>query len=409
VAVRVSVTVTQVNDDGTESPVDGELAVALAGPAGRFSAMAAWAADDAAGLDHAEREKALAESGRDLQRQLLEATFAIDSAREERITQVTSAAGIRHGSVEKGHDRGVASIFGPVRAVRLAYRNRREPNLYPADARWGLADDPYSMGMRALVAFHLAGGGYGQAQDVIMARTGVTIGRAQLAGLASDLAAWAEDFYEQRSRDASDAPPAGDVLMMQADGKGIALRPEHRKNAGKESDSAHPGIKKMAEIVAVADFTPAVREPEDIAAPPARRKEHPGPVARDKWVSASITSDIPAMIGAAFDEADRRDPSRVRQRVFLVDGNKQQITAISDHAAQRRLKVPVLIDFIHVAGLNTSARPPPLSTPVTPPPPRSGPTGRNSASCTGAPKRSPPPSPPSPRRPATVPAPATST
>ena len=348
-AVRVSVTVTQVNEDGSESPADGELAAALAGPVARFSAMVAWAADDAAGLDRGDREKELAESGRDLQRQLLEATFAIDSAREERIVQVTSAAGIRHGTVEKGHDRGVASIFGPVRAVRLAYRNRREPNLYPADARWGLADDPYSMGMRALVAYHLAGGGYGQAQEIIEARTGVTVGRAQLTGLASDLAAWADDFYEQRSRDASDATPGGDVVMMQADGKGIALRPEHRKNAGK-GDAAHPGIKKMAEIVAVADFAPAVREPEDIAAPPARRKAHPGPQARDKWVSASITEDIPAMIGAAFDEADRRDPHRARQRVFLVDGNRQQITAITEHARQRRLKVPVLIDFIHVAG-----------------------------------------------------------
>ena len=56
------------------------------------------------------------------------------------------------------------------------------------------------------------------------------------------------------------------------------------------------------------------------------------------------------MIASAFDEANRRDPQRTRQRVFLVDGNRQQITAISDHARQRRLKVPVLIDFIHVAG-----------------------------------------------------------
>ena len=36
----------------------------------------------------------------------------------------------------------------------------------------------------------------------------------------------------------------------------------------------------MAEIIAVADFTPAIREPEDIAAPPARRKANPGPRAR---------------------------------------------------------------------------------------------------------------------------------
>ena len=62
--------------------------------------------------------------------------------------------------------------------------------------------------------------------------------------------------------------------MMQGDGKGIAMRPEHRKNTGKE-DGTRPGVKKMAEIVAVADFTPAVREPEDIAAPPAGPRRTP--------------------------------------------------------------------------------------------------------------------------------------
>jgi len=323
VAVSVSVTMTQVNEDGSESPVDGELAAALAGPAERFSEMIAWAAQDAAGADHGERETVIGESGRELQRQLLEATFTIDCAREERVTQVTSAAGIRHGSVEKGHDRGLSSVFGPVRATRLAYRNRREANLYPADARWMLPDDPYTLGMRALAARHLAAGGYGQAQELIRDRTGITAGRAQLAGLAADLAAWTDDFYEARARGADAGPQPGDVIMMQGDGKGIALRPEHRKNAGK-SDAAHPGIKKMAEIVAVADFTPAPREPEDIAAPPARRKAHPGPVARDKWVSASITEDIPAVIGKAFDEADRRDPQRTRQRVFLAAGTSSR-------------------------------------------------------------------------------------
>jgi hypothetical protein len=232
----------------------------------------------------------------------------------------------------------------------MAYRNRREPNLYPADARQILPDDPYPLGMRALTAFHLAAGGYGQAQEVIRARTGVTAGRAQLAGLAGDLAAWADDFCSGRARDAEEEEqPDSDVVMMQADGKGIALRPEHRKGGGK-ADTAHPGIKKMAGVVAVADFTPAVREPEDIAAPPARRKAHPGPEARDKRVAASITESIEDMIAAAYDEAGRRDPQRVRQRVFLVDGNKQQITAIEAEAAERGLKVPVLTDCIHVSG-----------------------------------------------------------
>ncbi len=349
--LKVSVTVTQVGEDGSERPVDGELAAALAGPAGQFGKMVTWAARDAGAADHGDRETVIAESGRELQRQLLESTFTIGSRDEEqgRIEQVTSAAGIRHGTAGKGHDRGVASIFGPARATRLAYRNRREANLHPAGARWMLPDDPYSLGMRALVAYHLSEGGYGQAADVIAARTGVRIGPAQLAQVAADLAARTGDLYEQRAAGADLSLPASDVIMFQADGKGIAMRPEYRKGEGL-ADAAHPGIKKMAEVIAVAGFTPAVRDPEDIAAPEARRKEHPGPVARDKWVAAPITETIEDMIGAAYDEGDRRDPLRVRQRVFLVDGNKQQITAIGNHARARGLKVPVLIDFPHVAG-----------------------------------------------------------
>ena len=346
----ISVTVRQVREDGSEGPLEEELAAALAGPVEQFTSMLSWTAQQAAALDHGDRENVIADSGRELQRQLLESTFTIDCAQEMRIEQVTSAAGIRHGTVEKGHDRGVTSIFGPVRATRLAYRNRREANLYPADAKWILPDDPYTLGMRSLTAYHLAAGGYGQAQDVIEARTGVKIGQAQLAGLAGNLAAWADDFYAGRARDADTCLPWSDVIMMQADGKGIAMRPEHRASAGQETDAAHPGIKKMAEIVAVATVTPAVREPGDIGAPPARRKEHPGPAARGKWVAASITDSIPDMIEAAFGKADHRDPYRTRQRIFLVDGNKQQITAINACARDRDLNVPVFIDYIHVSG-----------------------------------------------------------
>jgi hypothetical protein len=44
VAFSVTVTVTEVREDGSEVPVDGELAAALAGPAGQFSSMLAWTA-----------------------------------------------------------------------------------------------------------------------------------------------------------------------------------------------------------------------------------------------------------------------------------------------------------------------------------------------------------------------------
>ena len=57
VTVRFSVTVRQVREDGSEAPVDGELAAALAGPAEQFAGLAAWAADEAGYLDHGEREE----------------------------------------------------------------------------------------------------------------------------------------------------------------------------------------------------------------------------------------------------------------------------------------------------------------------------------------------------------------
>src|SRR5262249_3572920 len=121
----VSVVVTQTNPDGSQSPVDAELAAALAGPAEQFSSMIAWTAGQASGVDHGDREKVIEESGRELQRRLLEATFTIDGAREPRIAQVTSAAGGRHGTVGKSPDRGGDNAFGPGRGHPLALRHPR--------------------------------------------------------------------------------------------------------------------------------------------------------------------------------------------------------------------------------------------------------------------------------------------
>ena len=230
-AARLMVTVRQVLEDGSEAAADGELAAALADSAEQFAGLLTWAAEESRYLDHGEREEAISREGRELERLLLQATFRLDAAREERASQVTSAAGVRHRTVEPGQERGPASVFGPVRAARMAYRHGHEENLYPADARSVMPADPYSMGMRALAAFHLASAGYGQAREIIADRTGVRIGHARLAGIARDLAAWTDDFYAGRSRDAGEEEqPATDVIMMRGDGKGIAMRPEHRKN-----------------------------------------------------------------------------------------------------------------------------------------------------------------------------------
>jgi hypothetical protein len=118
----------------------------------------------------------------------------------------------------------------------------------------------------------------------------------------------------------------------------------------------------MAELACVYDAAPVPRTPEDIISTPAQKRrkkkaragkpEQKGkprePQARGKWLTASVTDDIPAVIAAAFDEAERRDPRHKREWAVLIDGNNTQIEAVTAEAASRGVTVTIVIDFIHV-------------------------------------------------------------
>jgi hypothetical protein len=118
----------------------------------------------------------------------------------------------------------------------------------------------------------------------------------------------------------------------------------------------------MAELACVYDAAPVPRAPEEVISTPAqkRRKKKARarkgtgkgkprePQARGKWLTASVTDDIPAVIASAFDEAGRRDPRHEREWVVLIDGNNAQIEAVTAEAARRGVTVTIVIDFIHV-------------------------------------------------------------
>ncbi len=119
----------------------------------------------------------------------------------------------------------------------------------------------------------------------------------------------------------------------------------------------------MAEVAGVYDAVPVPRAAEDVIRTPAQKRKEkkqqaagPGkkgkprePQARDKWLTASVTDDIPAVVSRAFDEAERRDPSHLQEWVVLIDGNNTQIEAVTARAAERGVKITIVIDFIHVA------------------------------------------------------------
>ena len=198
------------------------------------------------------------------------------------------------------------------------------------------------------------------------------VGKRQVEELARRAAAHVEAFYLWR---VIEPAPDGCPLVLTFDGKGIvmlpdALRPATAKAAaaagGKLATRLSPGEKngrkRMAELACVYDAVPAPRTPEEVISTPAQklpkkkaqaarpkgRGKPREPRARGKWLTASVTDDIPAVIAAAFGEAERRDPGHDREWVVLIDGNNAQIEAVTAEAARRGVKVMIVIDFVHV-------------------------------------------------------------
>jgi hypothetical protein len=106
----------------------------------------------------------------------------------------------------------------------------------------------------------------------------------------------------------------------------------------------------MAEIGAVYDAEPAPRTPADIltSAGPEDHEPAPGPVAKNKWLTASIVKAPAEVIKRIFDEADRRDPKHRRTWIALVDGANHQIDRIRFEARKRKVKITIIVDFVHV-------------------------------------------------------------
>ena len=316
---------------------------------------------DAAGMDHAGLEERIDRDGRELLRRLLDDHLALRAVREQRLAQVVGDDEVARGRVEPDHRRVLGTVFGKVTVSRMAYRAPGHGNLHPADAALNLPVERHSHGLRKLAALEAARGSFQDAVDALERACGQRLAKGQVEELAQIAAVDFEDFYQARK-------PArckrGDLLVISADGKGIVMRPDALRPkaalARARQGPKHPqtrlasaeksNYKRMAEIGAVYDATPVPRMAADIIASDqdTERDPVPGPAARNKWLTASIVNDAGTVIERVLDEAQRRDPKHRRTWVALVDGNNHQIQRIKAGAKARKVKVTIVVDFVHV-------------------------------------------------------------
>jgi hypothetical protein len=276
-----------------------------------------------------------------------------------RLEKVAIAGGVAYRSVERGHERSLATIVGTITTGRLAYRHRGEENLYPADAAANLPDERHSHGLRELAAIESSRGSFAEAKEAIARATGVGVGQRQIEQLAQGAARHVEAFYQTQARPVAEQD---EVVVISADAKGVVMRPDdlrpataaaaakaERKLKSRLSKGEKANRKRMAEVAAVYTVKPVPRSPAEVMTSHSEGPKE-APVAKDKWLTASVAQDAASVIAAAFAEADRRDPGRAHPWVALVDGNNHQIDRIKAEAKRRRIDISIVVDLVHVLG-----------------------------------------------------------
>lgn len=368
-----------------------------------FDDLIAWVNGDGRLMNHADLEEGLVQRGRHLMRSLLQAHYTQRLQRELRARPHAEQAPTHTARVRFRH---LETSVGRVRIGRLAWTWRRKRSgrpsaarpkapsssaTMPTDRELSLPPQMYSFPLQKRAAEQAARMAFGAASEQLDRFTDGHVPKRQMLQLVARAAQDYEAFYKQLPREAAnDTVSTRAVEVMSVDATGVRVRPEALREATRKEaeEQARETIKgdplasrkarthdhRMAVVTANWEQERRVRRPEDIlrelrrgtSSPPGtrrrgrtkatgrgtlarrivRQKKLPPP--QNKRVSASLEEDSRARIKAMFDEADRRDPERTRDRVALTDGSEAQLDQIREQARARGVWVTIVLDLIHV-------------------------------------------------------------
>ncbi|MFD0508996.1 ISKra4 family transposase [Streptomyces chiangmaiensis] len=335
-----------------------------------FETLTATLSGEPAGAwTHAELEEHLQAAGRALMRQLLQDHLDLRAIREEEHLRtrpdlrVTGPDGRPRPWREPGHERWLSTLFGHVRVRRVAHRGPQVGNVHPADVLLSLPAGRHSTGLRRLAVTEAVRGSFDQALAAVRRQCGPVVGKRRLEELVTQASTDIDAFYRAKVP----LPCSRDMpLVIQADGKGVVMRPEALREAtrrkaaaavaqgrGRLAPGEKPNRKRMATVACVFDTRPAPRRPHDVIGPiegrSNNRTRRPRPKAENKWLTASLVKTPEQVIAEAFDQAQARDPHHLRDWIVLLDGARHQLDVIQTEAARRHAKIHLLIDFVHVS------------------------------------------------------------
>lgn len=312
---------------------------------------------EAASMTESELEREIEKRTRELMRLLLQEH--IDRRGPGMCEQVQGADGVERTRVRL-QKRQIETVFGTIEENRAGYGHPGAESLHPLDAELNLAGERYSLELRRRVAEQAATSSFDETAQMICKSTGANVPKRQLEQLTIRGAQDFDAFYELCQNQTGQSQ--GSILVISADAKGVVMRSEDlrehtRKAAQKSTQKMRTRLskgekknrKRMATVAAVYTIMPFVRKPEDLIAKDRIHDAAPDrPRPEQKRVWASLEKEPEQVIGQAFEEAGRRDPTGKKTWVALVDGNMDQIRILEKTARENGRDVTIIVDLIHV-------------------------------------------------------------
>ena len=238
------------------------------------------------------------------------------------------------------------SVFGKVRFGRHFFTAPGQEGLCPLDAELSLPARCYSDLLREWAVYGTTDESYRESQTILERILGLSLSVQALETCATEAGADVTPFYKQPA-DPMAAVPAGTILVVQADGKGVPMvqpptpMPPVRLGKGQKR-----GKKKEAVVTGLYTIAPYPRTPQEVVGALLQEPGGPAPAARPrpegKELRATLEGKAVAMRQLAQRVTQREGP-HLQQRVALTDGAEALQQQLLSHFPEHTL----VLDIIH--------------------------------------------------------------
>jgi hypothetical protein len=245
--------------------------------------------------------------------------------------------------------RGYYSIFGKLPFLRPYFYAQGVAGQSPLDAELSLGSDCYSDLVREIAEYLGVDVTYEKVTGMFARILGQKLSTNAVSKMVAEDAADVEAYYAQKP--APKPEDEGEILVIQADGKGVPMVRETSVQAKVRLGKGEKRTKKKEAIVTgIYTIEPNLRTPEEVVASFFHRDETPapkeGPSKRSKPQNKQLWATLQGKdvaLERLARQVNKREGPHVKHRIALTDGAEALQVRVLGYCSDFTL----ILDFIH--------------------------------------------------------------